>query len=301
MKIIVRLAVILTLSMAVGASAASAAPQFGVSEDGEPYSSGFGGYQTIDQVVNRGDGATVTLTDTSVCADDAYDPDLEDGDGGYVDRLGNNFGMVGATVFVEGNAGGAWTTIAKAVVARADMEENTQCEGETDDDGRSVMTGQAQVDMKLKFNAPAVRQQVRLRVAGGSVVGDLVSQEETLFPRFPEQWQWKTARNVRNTQLTLNTDPRLVGVRATFFLSTDRGFKTWTPTKTAVVKKRGSKGSLRLKASLPAKAKRNWRAFVCLGYQAKYPLMNTGNACPSGKVSGTELERLFPRSTLGPL
>lgn len=301
MSIYVRLMVAAITSFALLTATANAAPQFAKSEDGEPYTYGFGGYQVIDQIVNRGEGAFVTLEDRAVCADNIYDENLNDGDGGYVDVLGNDFGMVGASVVVEGNAGGTWKPVGQAVVTRQDMEENTVCEEDYDENDNLVMSGQAQADVSVKFRAPAVRQQTRVRVTGASVVGELISQEETLFPRFSERFEWYPGplfpkeKKKGYTVVIIKADKRLVGTKVQWVASNRKNEK-WRTVKTTTFKKKGSGAYAKLERK---RSKKDGWSYVCINYAAKFPQMSTGNACPKGPISRAKMNELFPGSANG--
>lgn len=229
------------------------------------------------------------VSDTAVCSDDRYDENTDE----YIDPRGDDYGMVGmvATLQSQPQTAGGWTDITSKTVTRDDIDVSCE-EGE----------GQASVEMELAGKAADVRTNYRIVYRGGAVNANLESKPNLMFPRFNENWQWRTAKNVKSTQLKLTTDARLIGAKFVFLLSTDAGFKSFKVTKKATIGKKGGKGFVSIKQKLPASAKkRGWRGYGCINYQQKYPLMNTGNSCPTTTTSAARLEELFPYSTQGGL
>lgn len=268
------------LTLLVLPAAALAQPQISEGTDEtDPF------FATVGQTTTQ----VQVLSDNAVCADNSYDPDTDE----ELDPNGDDYKMAGivATLQSQPQSGGPWTDLGSKTISRDDIEVN--CDGNE---------GEAGVEVEVSGQVADVRSNYRIVYRGGGANVNLESRPRLMFPRFPESWKWRNARNIRSTQVTINTDPRLIGIKAVFLLAAGPKYKTFKVTKTATIKKKGSKGYVQIKQSLPASAKKKgWRSYVCLNYQAKYPLMNTGNACPSGTVAASKLEELFPYSSLGPL
>lgn len=299
MSLLVRSAVMSILLCFCLAAPALAAPQLELDETGNQMVSGLGGFQVLDKPINQGYGVSVTLSDPAVCADDVYDEEADDGYGAWVDGLGNNEGMKGASVFVEGDGGtGSWATLYQTTIS----EVQADCSGDYDENDNLVVAGDARAFLTLKFAAPAVRQQLRVRVSGGSVVGSLFSDPQMVFPLFDTRWDWYPSMFHRKpkkkgyTTVIVTADKRLVGVKAHYMVSNSRN-ENWRRVSSATFKKRGKKAVAQLQRK---NSRKDGWSYVCIDYITKFPQLSTGNACPKGPISRARMNELFPGSANGP-
>jgi hypothetical protein len=306
MSIFPRLAITGAIFFAL-CSPALATPSFKTDwQDGSISIFGIQGFQVLGSAASLGEGASVNLEDPDVCRDDYWDDNAYEGSGAYVDKLDNNFGLTGAVVEIQGNASGSWTRIAQTTVTRQMLEESlndnyTPCEEQYDDASESyVAYGSASAEVEINYAIPAVRQQLRIRVTGGSVAGELVSAGETIFPRFRESWVWSPGPSSREKKkgystLDLKTDPRLAGTRVMWISSNSKN-EQWKTVKTATLKKKGKNAVVRMERK---RSKKDGWSYVCIDYAKKFPQMSTGNACPKGPISRNKMNQLFPSSANG--
>ena len=229
-----------------------------------------------------------TLMDEAPCRDNRYDEQSDE----YLDPAGNDENMVGivATLQSRPQGGGEWSDLKSKTVTADDL--NVGCD-----------EGEGAVDATVELSAPAaaVRSDYRIIYRGGADNVSLDSKPALMFPRFKETWKWQNAKNLRSVTVSVKADPRLAGVKFSFLLSTNKGFSSFKVVKRSVFKKRGANASVRIKVALPASVKKtSWRGYGCVNYQQKFPLMSTGNTCPSsGSFSAARMEELFPYSTQG--
>lgn len=259
-------------------AAASAQPQIDPDTD-----SGLPFYATVGEKYTF--SFTTSVMDEAVCTDDKYD----DNSGDNIDVKGNDYNLAGvvATLQAQPQSGGEWTDVVSKTITKDDIDVG--CE-----DGE----GSAYAEVELTARAAEVRTNYRMVYRGGVDNINLTGKSTLMFPRFPEKWQWKTAKNGRSVKVTLSTDPKLIGMKTAFFLNVGNS-KTFKLTKRGSIGKKAGKGYLKMTQKLPAKAKKGWHGYLCLNYQVKYPLMNTGNSCPTSSLSSAKLEELFPYSTQG--
>lgn len=273
---------------------AVAAPQWA---DESPL--GYDQYGVINSPLDFG----APIVDETVCADDKWDPNTES----MIDVLDNNYGMAGAVFAVQRqNSSGGWDNVAQKTISRDNID--VYCESpyyEYDEGSPSdPSVGAAElVDVDLNYNMPSARETIRLSFTGGEVNANLVSNTGKLFPRFRENFTWSPGPGYPKFKkkgfvtVDVKADPRLAGTKVYMLVNPDykKKSKPWKVVQVKTFKKKGKNAVTRLQF----KHTKRYIAYACVNYAAKFPQMNTGNACPTRSATQQKLEELFPGSTGG--
>ena len=274
----------------VSAGSAVAAPGWGSER---PW--GYGGYLQAGRTAK----IVFPVVDKAVCADDRYDLSS----GRLVDVLRNNLSMAWGIARVQSRArAGVWRTVARKEVLPSDIA--VTCEPQYVD-GVVSPGAPAQGDARLNLESggfvfgwkvPAKRQWIRVVFTGAG--SRLVSGSQLLLPTFRTSYLWWPGPYTRKAlhpgfrTVDVRTDARLAGVRA-FMIVRSETTGIWNPVQMRRLAKRGKSALTRLEY----RSAYGRDAFVCIDYQQKFPLMSTGNSCPSRPVDGAQLEASFPGST----
>lgn len=274
-----RLTVITLLALLALPAAASAAPQF-VNSDDEP------SRDLADSVypyvaVGGGFDIPVTIADNALCTDNN-----EDGD----DIAGNDYSLVGSkfNVLLRPNEQTPFS-VAKTVVVNRDMID-VSCEGNE---------GVVYVEPELSITAPQNRQQVKVEFvySGGSQETDIAPMYTAFNQRFrwcPGPGCYKPLKKGK-VSVQVSGPKQMIGMKV-YYLWRNAKSDTFKPYKTVTLKSRKGKAFAQVDHK---QSKGNWGAYACLNYSVKYPLMWTGNACPTKPIKSAELEKLFPGATRG--
>ena len=262
----------------------------------------------------------VRPADSSLCADDRYSDAEED----VVDVLGNNYSLVGATLQVRYRAVGTseWSTLRSTTVTEDVVSPD--CTGDPlDEDGPGSVEVDLQESEESDFSnwtipVPMGRFEYDWQLTGPRGTS-IASKSSELLPEYRISTEWwcpsgdgycvdqqlkkiglpKTAyRKGRIAGLRLEGDKRLVGLKVSVLLGSDRGADGYATSYRPIVstrfKRSGKRALAILRWKIPAGIRKFWSAWRCIDYASKVPAIGPGKPCPTTSIPGSQFRSEFP-------